>query len=314
MKLLDVLSGKKPAESAEHRINPVYDTAKSCLANLARAGCEEAAVLGEKLNFEKYTEPGSFIEIGTALFQEVRYRFVNHCIRQSGCKNILDIGCGYSPRGILFANEGYHYVGADIPAVINDMSKLSGLCVSEKNAAALEYIAADATNPEALLAAADAMDGPVCIITEGVLMYFPVYEMKEVLCGIKEVLHKHGGCMYTPDFCMNRLMTASSAAVSGKLTGRFLQAIATKVVGQYTYGTRDEMNPSSWYAREDDEIPYKFFTENGFDIKRIPVYNPEMQLKTLEKIKKSSRDVLLKEYARTFGWKLTLAPDPGEGR
>ena len=305
MKILDFLTGNKTEESAEHRINPVYDTAKSCLTNLAKAGCGEAAALSEILNFANDTELNSSIDVGTALFQEVRYKFVNHCIRQSGYKNVLDIGCGYSPRGMLLANEGYHYVGADIPAVINDMAKTAELCISGESAAPLEYIATDATDPAAILAAADRMDGPVCIVTEGVMMYFPIYEMNEVIHGIKEVLNKHGGCMYTPDFCMNRLMTVSSAAASGKLIGKFLQKIAEKVVGQYTYGTKDDMDPSTWYARKDDEIPYKFFTEKGFDIERIPVYNSGIQLNTLEKIK-CGKDKLLKDYESTFGWKITL--------
>ena len=306
MKLLDFLSGRKSEESVEHKINPVYDTAKNCLINLSNAGCEEAMMLGEKLNFGNDARANSSVNIGVALFQEARYKFVNRCIRESGCKNILDIGCGYSPRGILLANEGFHYVGADISAVVSDMNKAISACNIAVGAIPPEYISTDATDPDALLSAADRLSGPVCIVTEGVLMYFPIYEMKAVIEGLQAVLNKHGGCMYTPDFCMNRLMTVSTAATTGKLAGKFLQKIATKVVSQYTYGTKDEMDPSSWYAREDDEIPYNFFTENGFHVERIPVYDSSMELKTMEKIKKKRREVLINEYGNTYGWRITL--------
>ena len=306
MKLLNFLSGIKSEESVEHKVNPVYDTAKSCLTNLSKAGCEEAEELGGKLNFKDNIKSESPVNIGVELFQEARYKFLNCCIRESGYKNVLDIGCGYSPRGILLAREGFHYVGADIPAVVSDMNKAIALCEITAETDSPKYISTDATDPEGLVAAAEGLSGPICIVTEGVLMYFPIYEMKAVINGLQAVLKKHGGCMYTPDFCMNRLMTVSAAATTGKLTGKFLQKIATNVVSQYTYGTKDEMDPSSWYAREDDEIPYNFFTENGFHVERIPVYDSSVKLNTLEKIKKKRREVLIHEYGNTFGWRITL--------
>lgn len=306
MKILDVIEGRKGEGSLEHDINPVYDTARNCLVNLAKAECQEALLLNKYLRFTENTEVDNPIAKGTALFQEIRYRFVNRAIEETGYKNIMDVGCGFSPRAIPFSKKGYDYVGADLPAAIKELYPAISLCMNDDQKSHAKFIGLDATNPGALVDAAKEMDGPICIVTEGLLMYLPIYELNEYIEGLKRLLTAHGGCVITPDFCMNRLLKISAAATSLKKVGDLLQKGATMVVKEYTIHSDHEMDPSIWYAEESDEKPFQFFTGQGFKIERIPVYGQGIELNTLKYIKASKVDGLLEKYKETYGWKITL--------
>ncbi|GEM_PF-6388456 len=305
MKLLDLLSGRKDTNSPEHNINPVYDTAKNCLVNLAKAQCREAIRLNNVLRFTDDTDSVNKITKGTALFQEVRYRFVNTQIKKTNIHNILDIGCGYSPRGILFAEQGYSYVGADLPAAIKEVEPAALQCL-DSGKDKVKYVGLDATDPEALVQAASHLDGPVCIVTEGIMMYFPAFELNEFVKGLRRVLELHGGCIITPDFCMNRLLKLSSSAATSKAVGEVLQFGATRVVKEYYISSSDEMDPSRWYAEDGDQKPYDYFIKKGFKIERISVYDPDMQIFALKNIKEKRIDKLIEGYKNTYGWKITL--------
>ena len=37
--------------------------------------------------------------------------------QQNGYKNVMDIACGFSSRGLYMARHGIHFVGAEFPAV-----------------------------------------------------------------------------------------------------------------------------------------------------------------------------------------------------
>lgn len=306
MKLLNRLTNMAEEESVEHKVNPVYDTAKSCLVNLERANCKEAARLNERLGISASMSSDNAISHGIALFQETRYRFVNDTIEASKYRNIFDIGCGFSPRGLYFAEMGYKYVGADLPGAINGISPAVEACIDDSAKENIKYCGVDATDPNALRDAAGWLDGPVCIVTEGVMMYFPIYELREYIKGLKNVLAEHGGCVITPDFCMNRLLKVCAASTTGKMVGELLQKSAGKVVSEYTINSNDKMDPSVWYSKEDDEEPYQFFTENGFRVERIPVFSDDTELASLSGVKDSKKVSLIADLKKTYGWKMTL--------
>lgn len=306
MKLLNRLSGMAEEDSVEHNVNPVYDTAKSCLVNLARANCKEADRLNEQLGFFANMSSNNAINQGIALFQEIRYKFVNDTIETSGYKNIFDIGCGFSPRGLYLAERGYKYVGVDLPGAIKSISPAVEACINDNGKDNIKYCGVDATDPESMLKAAKWLDGPVCITTEGVVMYFPIYELREYVKGLKNILSEHGGCIITPDFCMNRLLKVCASSTTGKLVGEILQKSAGKVVNEYTINSDDKMDPSVWYAKEDDDGPYEFFTENGFHIERIPVFSSNTVLSAISGVKDSKKDALIENLKKTYGWKMTL--------
>ena len=57
----------------------------------------------------------------------------------------------------------------------------------------------DATNYESLAAALRDIDEPICITTEGMMMYFTENEADTVIANVRNLLEVHGGCWITPD-------------------------------------------------------------------------------------------------------------------
>lgn len=106
-------------------VNPTYLTAKSTLYMLAGAGNEDAksviAALGaqdelvqnrQKQNGQKLPMPESDVKAlmaGASLAVEARYEALSRYMRREGCKALMDIACGYTPRSLYCAKAGIDY-------------------------------------------------------------------------------------------------------------------------------------------------------------------------------------------------------------
>lgn len=136
---------------------------------------------------------------------EARLKGTDILIKNEGNPNILDLACGFTSRCIYMAKEGYHYVGADLPFVI-DMVKpsVSAFIDSREDLreekSKIHYSIADVTDYSAIEKATAHLSGPITVTCEGLLCYMPAYEQKEVAKNIHTLLAKHGGVWITSDF------------------------------------------------------------------------------------------------------------------
>ena len=111
--------------------NPVFNTAKMTLTLLSSVGNEDAAAFERVLGFEKMPHvEGQAAEIELlgkigAITIEMRYALANRMIEAAGNQNVLDLACGYTPRAKYLMDKGYRYVGGDLPAVAEDMTRVS---------------------------------------------------------------------------------------------------------------------------------------------------------------------------------------------
>ncbi len=134
----------------------------------------------------------------------------------TGASLFVDLPCGLSPRALKYARDGKNYLGLDLPLVIERIQASALPLIPEKRRSLVRFAAADATNPEALLRAVGTDGGEVCIVTEGLLMYFSRQET-ELLCeGIRQILAKRGGCWTTADPEMPLQIFLTLKAVSGE--------------------------------------------------------------------------------------------------
>ncbi|MBR1479229.1 MAG: hypothetical protein IJ608_14910 [Lachnospiraceae bacterium] len=177
--------------------NKAFETAKLTSYWLYLAGIPEAVEYGKLIDLENAIDPGVIPHSKDMCFlnpiiHEIRYGSINHYIRESGCKNILDIACGYSPRGLQFAKNGYHYVGADLPVVAKELAPIA----KQTELAGYEYAGVDATNYESLKEAADKLAGPICIVVEGLGMYLSSQDAAAVRRNIARIMHEHEGSVY----------------------------------------------------------------------------------------------------------------------
>lgn len=188
------------------RVNPVFNTAKMTVFQLAAAGVGDAASVAEKLNlsFEETQNSATTTvapEQMTAnmILVETRWRTSSAIAEETGCKTLVDLPCGYTPRAKAMAQKGIAYYGLDLPAAIAEAEPAILSLIDEDQRPLVHFCGVDATNGESLKAALKDAEGPLCITTEGLLMYFTDSEVGALCDNIRMLLKEHGGCWLTAD-------------------------------------------------------------------------------------------------------------------
>lgn len=182
------------------KVNPVFNTGKMTLFQLAATGDADAAALARQMGLTLEATQNSATTVaspeqvlGSMIVLETRYRTMARLAEESG-HTLVDLPCGYTPRAIEFAKKGLPYYGLDLPAVIQEASeKITALIPPERRALA-RFRAVDATNYASLEKVLEDIDGPVCVNTEGLLMYFTDSEAGALCDNIRRILEKKGGC------------------------------------------------------------------------------------------------------------------------
>ncbi|MBR1444466.1 MAG: hypothetical protein IJ583_13160, partial [Firmicutes bacterium] len=127
-------------------VNPVFNTAKACTQLIAAAGDEDAKKIIDVLEFPSFGThmPEKLIpkEILDKVKQlspaytvllESRFRTMNQLIGSRKDRQIVDLPCGYTPRGIHMSRQGRTYFGFDLPAVIDDISRAAESIIGKDN-------------------------------------------------------------------------------------------------------------------------------------------------------------------------------------
>lgn len=210
-------------DQLREEVNPVFHTAESCLLVNAQLGDTDAARILEHLEFYKKVSKSDEANMtpemrefaahslnpGFNAMVEARFGSSSRLILESGYRRVVDLPCGYTPRGIKLANTSLRYYGLDLPAVIDEMAGAVEQEIGKNKR--ISYRAVDATNYDSLKQALRDAEGPLLITTEGMLMYFIQTELDEVFRNIRSLLLEYGGEWVTSDNEMlaaqNRLMT-----------------------------------------------------------------------------------------------------------
>ena len=187
------------------KVNPVFNTAKMTLFQLAANGNTDAAALVRDMGLTLEATQNSATTkaspeqvLGGTIMLETRYRTMTRLAEESG-DTLVDLPCGYTPRAIEFAKKGLAYYGLDLPAVIQEAAEKIPELIPPEQKKLVRFRAVDATNYASLEKALEDVDGPVCITTEGLLMYFTDSEAGTLCDNIRRILDKKGGCWYIAD-------------------------------------------------------------------------------------------------------------------
>lgn len=190
---------------AEHRIqaqaNPVFVTAKTAVCLMEQAGIPDAGAIARSLGLDKDEFLHGMADfntvLGNALVVEAKYRTGCSLIEDSGYHVSVDLPCGYTPKALRMTEKGMRFVGLDLPIVAEEVDPI--LRSLAKQPERMSFHGIDATNFESLSSALRGIDEPVCITTEGMMMYFTDEEVDAVISNIRGLLEEHGGCWITPD-------------------------------------------------------------------------------------------------------------------
>ncbi len=187
--------------SVQARINPVFFTAKTAICLMAKAGISDADKIVHCLKLEDNQPLQNMADsdtiLGNAIVVEAKYRTMCSLIENSGYNICVDLPCGYTPKAIHLTEKNFRFIGLDLPIVAEEFSPIIQSLSAYPNR--ISFSGVDATNYESLETALRDVDEPICITTEGMMMYFTESEVDAVISNIRTLLEVHGGCWITPD-------------------------------------------------------------------------------------------------------------------
>lgn len=263
--------------------NPVIDTARLTISQLAAARVPEAVNLANMFGFKDFMSNYHVTDekiSPMAIVQEARYSFINRCAENSDMTNMMDLGCGFSPRGLVMAGKGLNYLGCDLASATKAMSKIRDkVTETETFPGRFAYRLTDITDPLSVKEAASSMDGNIFMCCEGLLVYLGVYEFESMISGISLVLHEHGGYFVTPDLVTAKFMAGIFIALLGKEEG--LKAM-------YAIGHRIEKKSDTKFTGLLSNMPIEHLQEifKKYDLtyEFIPFFSEDAKLNSFESL------------------------------
>jgi len=135
----------------------------------------------------------------------------------------------------------------------------------------------DVTDRESVMAAADRLEGPIAIITEGLMFYLNDYEQKTVCENMAAVLRKHGGCYITPDFISGSYALDFARAIVGE------KGAAALLRTTRQYNDAGDSNITDTMQKPIEQI-IAMFNEAGLEVRQHPVYTDAMEVRSLSQI------------------------------
>lgn len=225
--------------STQARTNPVFMTAKTAVCLMAQAGIPDAAEIAHRLGLGSAAEVSGMKDSGTLLGNELvveaKYRTMCRLIEAAGCRINVDLPCGYTPKALHLTAKGLRFIGLDLPIVAGEVGPLLSALADHPERMLFEGV--DATNPDSLAAALKDVREPICLTTEGMMMYFTESEVNAVIANVRRLLERHGGCWITPDpeYILQFMLTFK--AVLGEAAVQKLMASRDAASGQSDAGS-----------------------------------------------------------------------------
>lgn len=316
------MAEKIDIEKLREEVNPVYNTAQSCLQIVASTGDEDSEKLRQTLGFSEFGadsgDKKSNIppEILQALMKtlpvmkslpESRFFSFNNFIEKSGAKQVMDLPCGYTSRGIKLAKSGIRYFGMDLPAVIEAMESAVKKTIGENEN--ISYHAVDATNYASLRKALEGADGELTITTEGLLMYFTQAELETVFGNIRRLLLEFGGKWVTLDNELGRAEKLGLSAAAQGLPREIAEKIGSIAAGSVAKTTL----ANNVFFDPDQKKVEKFVSDMGFDLELIPVssYLPA-SVKSAQDLPEELKTKLIEAISGIHFWVMTAKSEVTE--
>ncbi len=258
-------------------------------------GAEETAraLLGERIVRMGTLSPSIF---------EARFKSIDRACAKTGMKNVLELACGLSPRGLGIAAKGGIYVGTDLPDMHAESSPVI-LAIAEREGiptAGLHLQPANVLNREDLEQAASCFrGGTFAVCNEGLLMYLDREERKTMAENIRGLLLKSGGCWITTDILF-RVIRETIMTVFGP-EARSVVRPAMKMLADQT-GRNVSSNDFA-----DRAEALRFYEDLGFSVEELPLYSDPRELSSASRVPEPYREAFFAILAKATVWILVPA-------
>lgn len=315
----------KSNQSLLERVNPISNTGKMSFFQLAGIGDQDFLYIIKKLNLtHENTQDSNSTKlipeekIISQLIMEVRYKTIEAMFGKTGYNTIIDLPCGFTPRGISISRKGKKYIGLDLPQTIEEINPVIQSLVEENKDkfSNLHYHGVDATNLASLEKALEGINEPVCITTEGLLMYFTKSEINTLCDNMYHILKKHGGCWITadPEASLQYIMTAQSLYKE-----RFMEIMAkakkrTEEKADVEIGVNPLILKAGDKFSENIKNAMIFLASHGFKAERLNIGDYMPEISTFSLIKPEEAEAIKQKMNNCAYWKITIldnnkAPD-----
>ena len=299
----------------QERSNPVFNTAKATVYQLAMSGDAEAIKLVSSMGMtQSATQSSSSYQLpqemmlANTLMMETRFRTMMAMVLASGCKTEVDLPCGYTPRGIQITREGMRYVGLDLPAAIEEAQGPILKLVDSDKGYMVRFAGADATNYASVRAALEGVDGPVCVTSEGLMVYLTNSELEALCQTVRRVLEEFGGCWLTPDpecsmqfFGILQLLAGPKAMELLKTNQAMYSQKSDVAIGE-NFLIMNHENPQDFFRKAAEKL-----ASFGMTVERIPIAEYMPQLRQFDKLTSQQEAGYRALHEKVCYWKITLA-------
>lgn len=296
------------------RTNPIFNTARMTLYQLAATGHDDARDLVEWLNLtRKDTQDSKTVKADeddlfvNSIVMDVRYSTNGKLAKESGF-TVADLPCGFTPRALEFAKNGRKYVGMDLPATINEVEPAIMSLLDEEHKNLVDFEGVDVTNYQSLKSAFDKIDGEVCITTEGLMMYLTDSEM-DVMCeNIKRILAEHGGYWITLDPEISFLYVLIVKAFYGDRTREIMwrskyriddKSDVKSVENSITISLRGDVQENMRNAID-------YILSKGFNLERLPYADHVPEFRSLENADPKIAAHIKEGFKNLYIWKISV--------
>ena len=294
------------------KVNPVFQTAKMTLFQLAANGDPDAAALAKAMGLTREATQDSVNTtaspeqvLGGTITLEARYRTMQNLAESSGF-TLVDLPCGYTPRGISFAKKGLPYYGLDLPVVVREISGQAGAMIPAEQRELVRYRAVDATNYASLEQAVGDVEGEVCITTEGLLMYFTDSEAAALCDNVRRILQEKGGCWYVADMEASLQYIITMRALVGDRFAEIMQNAKqqTKDKSDVAIG-KNSLITSPADMEGSTRRAMGFLAEYGLRAERVVVADHMPELDSLSRVSPEQARAIREGMRHCAFWKIT---------
>ena len=296
------------------RTNPIFNTARMTLFQLAAAGHDDAKAVAEMLNLTRGdTQDSKTVKADdddlfiNSIIMDVRY-FTNGKLAKESGFTVVDLPCGFTPRALEFAKNGNRFVGMDLPATINEIEPAIMSLLDENQKKLVSFEGVDATNYQSLKSAFDKIDGKVCITTEGLVMYLTDSEMDVMCDNIKRILSEHGGYWITLDPEISILYVLIMKAFYGGRTRELMYQMRYRIEDKSDVkAVQNTMNIRVvGDVQKNMKNAISYITSKGFKLERIPYAEHMPKFKSLENADPNIVAQIKEGLKRVCIWKITV--------
>ena len=239
------------------------------------------------------------IQLTNSLYQELNYAAAIEFVREKNYSNVMDLACSFSPRGMVFAQEGRKVVVGELATVCLIGDWFMDECAGKKARKNISYDAFWLQDKRGMLASADKLDGGICIIEQGVIIYLTPEVRGQMFDNIRDVLKKHGGCLITSDFTQKRYFTDVASALYGEGNAATIYA-ETKTMYEKVFDDKildDDL--------QDEKEAMEFLKSHGLRAVKYPLFTKTPKLYITDKLTPAQIEKVNELSKKNYLWVIT---------